>query len=186
MKNFFAQLFAPFIIVKREKLYIGWIVYAVIFGMINLIADMLMGKLENLPEYIKTGQFYTFSIALCAPFIVDILLSIIVEWKTAQKVHFLKYKIASILFTVILVLIMTFLWLGDFKSIIFPQILCTIFSLCLSYYMFLINHMFEHFDVTETFDDKTYLLDENNRIKEVEEKVSDVNELNMKGETVTL
>lgn len=186
MKNFLKNFFAPFVIVKREKLYIGWIFYAVFFGMINLLADVLMGKLENLPEYINSGQFYTFSIALCAPFIVDILLSIIVEWKTSQKVHFLKYKVVSILFTVIVILIMTFLWLGNFKSILFLQILFTVLSLCFSYYMFLITHMFDHFEVTKNFDDQAYLNDENTRLKDVEEKTSGVTELTMKGETVAL
>lgn len=127
--RFFRTLIAPFVIVKREKLYIGWVFYTLIFGLINLIADLLMGNFDNVEEYIKTGQFYTFSIALVSPFIIEILLGILVEWRLTKKAHFLRYKIPCVLISVVLMIVITFLWIGNYKSNIVIQFVCTLVSL---------------------------------------------------------
>lgn len=184
--NFLKSLLAPFVIVKREKMYIGWIIYAVLFGLINFIADLLMGNLENVFEYIRTGQFYTFSIALISPFIIDILLSILVEWRSTKSVHFLKYKITCILITIVLMIIMTFLWLGDHKQFLGLQVVFTTISLTISYYMFLVSHMQEHAPVTQQYDDKEYLDCENERLESVQQKANETSLIDMKGEHITL
>lgn len=186
MKNFLKAIFAPFVIVKREKLYIGWIIYAIFFGMLNFLADTFMGNFESITNYISSGQFYTFSIALCAPFIIDLLLSIIVGHRSDQGIHFLKYKITTISITIILLCIMTFLWMGKFKGILILQIILTLISLFLSYYMFLVGHMQEHIEVTSKYDDKEYLKLENDRIEAVQNKTSTVSEVDMKGEKVSI
>ena len=180
------KFFAPFLIVKREKLYIGWVIYAIIFGLINLLGDILMGNISAFSEYITTGQFYTFSIALCSPLIVDMLLSIIVERKTTKKVHFLSYKIPTVLITFILTLIMAFLWVGDYKGKLLLQVFLTIISLFLAYYMFLVSHMQDHNDITEEYDDKEYLKTENQRLQEVQNKVDEIINIDMKGDIVEI
>ena len=184
--KFKEKLFAPFVIVKREKLYSGWIIYAVIFGMINIFADLLMGSGTAFPEHVTTGQFYTFSIALCTPLLVDMLLSIIVERRSMGKVHFLSYKIVSVLIAFLLTIIMTFLWMGTYKDSLVSQIIFTIISLFLAYYMFLVSHMQNHSDITEEYDDKEYLETENKRLQEVQDKVEEVNKVDMKGDIVNI
>lgn len=145
-----------------------------------------MGNLENIEEYIKTGQFYTFSIALVSPFIIEILLGILVERRLTKKVHFLKYKIPSTLISIILMILMSFLWMGNYKSNIIIQIACTFFSLLLSYYMFLISHMQEHSAITQKYDDTEYLNEENERIQNVQEKASEDIQFQVKGEEINI
>lgn len=182
--RFFRNFFAPFILIKREKFYIGWIIYAIIFGMFNLIADLFGGL--GLTNYYETGQFYTFSIALCAPLIIDLLLGMKVEHGLTQKVHFLKYKIFVISVAIVLIFITSALWSGIFRSNLKIQILVTALSLFLSYYMFLIGHMQEHSDITQKYDDKGYLEEEKNRIEATKEKLNETSEMETKGGKVSI
>ncbi len=186
MRDLWKRLSAPFLIVKREKLYIGWVVYSVIFGMINFIAAFLMGDTENLKSYIQTGQLYTFSIALCSPLIIDTLLSIKVERKLTGATHFLGYKITGIAIVFISVIAMVFLWIGENCGNLFTQVIFTLLSLFMAYYLFLVGHMKEHDSITGEYDDQEYLKSENNRIEETQNKLEDASEYDTKGGKIAI
>ena len=184
--QFLKNFFAPFILIKREKFYIGWIVYAIVFGMFNLIADLFSGNRLGLTNYFETGQFYTFSIALCAPLVIDLLLGMKVEHGLTQKVHFLKYKLFVISIAIVFIFITSALWSGNFRGSLKAQLLITVISLFLSYYMFLIGHMQEHADITQKYDDKGYLEEEKNRLEATKEKLNETSEVELKGGKVSI
>ena len=63
---------APLYVVRKEHLYIVWIVFVVFFGLINIWGGLLLGKITTVKEAFDAGVIYTFSISICAPFLAEV------------------------------------------------------------------------------------------------------------------
>lgn len=63
-------LLAPLYVIKEEKAYLIWVFFVVFFGLINIWAAFLLGEIESVSSAISEGIVYTYSISICAPFIM--------------------------------------------------------------------------------------------------------------------
>jgi fatty acid desaturase len=109
-----------------------------------------------------------------------------VERKLTGATHFLGYKITGIAIVFISVIAMVFLWLGENCGNLFTQVIFTLLSLFMAYYMFLVGHMKEHDSITGEYDDQEYLKSENNRIEETQNKLEDASEYDTKGGKIAI
>ncbi len=165
------KVFIPFKVIALEKSYWLWIIFVVIFGLANIWGAILTGS-SSFDDAMNGGSGYTFSISICAPLIAEIFIKLIVNRRSDTENHFISYKLVSTAFNIVLVFIMSFLWSGSYKNIIPLQVIFCILSVIVSFYLFCINQMDQHEEFIENFDDEKYeyLQNENNNIKELDEK----------------
>lgn len=166
------KIFAPFQVVKYEKLYLIWVGAIVFFGLINVWGGLLLTGVSTFFSAIEDGTGYTFAISICIPQVAETLIKFIVDRRNARPLHLVTYKLAPIFLNIIFVFFAAFLWSGIYKDNTLIQILIVIISIILAFYSFCVNQMEQHPTLVELFDDKKYeyVEDENNKIKELEKK----------------
>ncbi len=167
-------IFAPFYILRDEKLYISWLVTIIFFGLLNVWAGLLMGDLEAVKSSFSEGIVYTYLISICAPFIAETLLYILVKSKSKEKIEFISYKILSIVFNLFLIFFLSYIWVGRYKGVIWLQILIGIIVSLYSFYMFCVDRMNSHKTIVGEYDHDEYLNSENKDISNLINAASEV------------
>lgn len=170
-------ILAPLYIVKEEKLYLIWVGFVIFFGLINVWAGLLLGKFEDVSSAFYEGIVYTYSISICAPFLAEVLLKQVVKKKSGERTEFVSYQVSACAFNIILILVLTFLWLGTFKSNTLLQIFLGIISSLFSFYMYCIGQMELHKGIVGEYDDDEYLKDEKNRMNKTEKSAKKIKKI---------
>ena len=150
------RIFAPLYVMKEEKLYCIWIVFVCFFGLMNIWAGLLLWQFDSIVKSLREGIVYTYSISICAPFLAEVFVRQIVNKRAKEKPVFVSYQIASASINVIWILILTFLWLGELRGAIWPQVLCGTFSSFFAFYMYCVAQMERHKELLGEFDDHEY------------------------------
>lgn len=171
------KLLAPIMVVKREKTYLFWVIFVAVFGLINIWAGFLMGESDMIRAAFKEGIMFTFSVSLCAPFCTDVFIEMLVDKREKKKSMFVTYKVITGLLNVIWIVGLCFLWLGKYKGNNILQIIIGVISLLFSFYMYCIGKMERHKDITGSYDDCEYLLNENDRMDELENEAAMTNKI---------
>jgi len=155
-------------------------------GQINVWADILLGKIYlEVQNVFVQGQLYTFSIALCAPFLATFLLGILIRRKYRTEEHFVSYKIICLLLDFLWILILTIMWTGNYRSSFIAQLISSIVSIVFSFYMFCIGEMACHPNMFD-YDDVEYLKTESNNIKKTKRKAKKVKNIDSEGGKIQL
>lgn len=171
------SILAPLYIVKEEKMYFIWIVFVIIFGLLNVWAGILLGKFQDTKGAFDEGIIYTYSISILAPFLAEMLIKQIVNKRRGEPTSFLAYHIGSYAGNIILILVLTLLWLGAHKSNYILQIIFGLISSFFSFYMYCIHQMSLHKSIVGEYDDDEYLTNEKDRMNEVEKKSKKVGQI---------
>lgn len=169
--KFVEKLIAPIVVLKREKSYLFWLIFVAVFGLINIWAGFLMGEHDMIKAAFEEGIMFTFSVSLCAPFCTDVFIEMLVDKRENKTSMFVTYKVITGLLNIVWIVGLCFLWLGKFKSNYIVQIIVGFISIIFSFYMYCIGKMERHKAITKEYDDSEYLLEENVRMDELENKV---------------
>lgn len=159
-----------FMLLHKEKKYLLWFAYTIIFGLFNIIAGILLKQKNVWSQCIKEGQFYTFAISLCIPFCFTLFMSLLTQKKRKQLPNFIGRKIVCCSLCFILSFFCAILWAGDYKNNPIIQIITGIFSILFGFYMYSISEMENFKDITDKFDDKPYCEDEDESIQQTKNK----------------
>lgn len=168
------KIIAPFLITKEEKIYWLWALIVLLAGLVNIWAAFLLGVVDSALEAINEGALYTYSISICAPFVAEMLIAFVQNKKSGKEQSFMSYKATVILIDFAFVIIVAFLWLGEYKSSIAIQVICALFSTAFSFYMYCVGQMDNHLAITGKFDDVQYLKGERKRMAAVEKSAEEI------------
>ena len=157
-------ILAPLYVVKEEKAYLSWVLFVVFCGLINLWAAFLLGETESVKSAMNEGIVYTYSISICSPFLAEMLVKVIGKKRENKMMSFAWYHVATSALNIVIILILTFLWLGKYKGSIGLQILIAIVSTAFSFYMYCIAQMEKHEVIVGQYDDDEYLSKEKMRM----------------------
>lgn len=163
---------APLYVVKKEHLYTVWIIFVVFFGLINIWGGLLIGEVASVKEAFDSGVIYTFSISICAPFLAEVLVKQVVLRKMKKNPAFVFYQMVTCVINILWIVILTFLWLGEYKGGILLQVVIGIISVFFAFYMYCVSQMEQYSQILSEYDDNPYdyLEKEKGRMKETEEK----------------
>ena len=167
-KNLRKPIFAPLYVVKEEKAYWIWFVFVVFFGLINIWAAFLLGQKVSVSSAMEEGIIYTYSISVCAPFLAEMLVKVIGNKRENKMMSFVWYHVISSAVNIILILVLTFLWLGNYKGSVGLQIVIAIIATMFSFYMYCISQMDKHEVLVGKFDDCEYLKNEKSSMASTE------------------
>lgn len=163
---------APLYILKDEKIYFLWIIIVAFFGLTNIWASLLMGDSESVSTAFSEGIVYTYLISICAPFIAEILISILVDLKSIGKVEFITVKILAVLVDLILILILSYMWIGNLKGSFWFQVILGFIISVFCFYMFCIGRMSSHKAIVSKYDDDNYINKENKNIQNLQKNAN--------------
>lgn len=160
------KIIGPLYVLKEEPLYLVWVAFVGFFGLINIWGGICLGQIDSVTAAFSEGIAYTYSISVCAPFLAEVFVKQVVKKRTQLKVDFLSYQMVCSALNIIWIVILTFLWLGEYKSSTKLQIVVGILSTIFSFYMYCVGQMEQHKEKLSEYDDSpyTYLHDEKERM----------------------
>lgn len=161
-------MFAPLYVIKEEKAYLIWVLFVVFFGLINIWAAFLLGEIESVDSAMSEGIVYTYSISICAPFLAEVLVKVIGNKREKKMMPFAWYYVVTSAINIVLILILTFLWMGKYKGSIGIQVLVAIVATAFSFYMYCVSQMEKHEALVGKYDDCEYLKNEKSRMNQTE------------------
>lgn len=166
------KFLAPLYVVKKEPLYAIWLLFVAFFGLINIWGGIFLGQFSSVSEAFEGGIIYTFSISICAPFLAEVIVKQVVKRKMRKRQAFVFYQMVSSAINVVWIIILTFLWLGQYKGVLLIQIVVGVISTFFAFYMYCISQMEQYMPILSGYDDNPYdyLQSEKVRMKETEEK----------------
>lgn len=167
-KNKKKPIFAPLYVVKEEKAYWIWVVFVAFFGLINIWAAFLLGQTDSVSSAMEEGIIYTYSISICAPFLAEMLVKVIGNKRENKVMSFVWYHVITAAINIVLILVLTFLWMGTYRSSIGLQIFIALIATAFSFYMYCISQMDKHEALVGEYDDCEYLRNEKSRMDQTE------------------
>lgn len=167
-KNSKKTVLAPLYVVKEEKAYWIWVVFVAFFGLINIWAAFLLGQTDSVASAMKEGIIYTYSISICAPFLAEMLIKVISNKRENKVMSFVWYHVITSAINIVLILVLAFLWTGNYRGNIGLQIIIFIVSTVFSFYMYCILQMDKHEALVGMYDDCEYLKNEKSRMDQTE------------------
>ncbi len=151
-KTMLTSMIAPFMTLKVEKVYWLWLVILLI-SFIGSFVDICNGTfIENT----KQGVLYSTNFAVLAPFLIDFLVAYSNLNRSKRKEEFSVYKVWTISSCFVMILFIFVLYSTAARSVIWPQIVCTLIVCCLSFYTYLVNKMDQHAQLLVDFKDTSY------------------------------
>lgn len=167
-KNPKKPVFAPLYVVKEEKAYWIWVVFVAFFGLINIWAAIFLGQIESVSSALEEGIIYTYAISVCAPFLAEMLVKVLGSKRENKVMSFVWYHVITSAINIVLILVLTFLWLGTYRGNIGLQIIIAIVATAFSFYMYCISQMDKHEAIVGEYDDCEYLRNEKSRMNQTE------------------
>lgn len=168
------NFWAPYKLLELSKIYYFWLVCTLLCGLLNLWAYGFLGSPELILVEFANGIIYTFSISTCAPYIVSFSLEMLDDKRKRQETHFMGYKVPIIIANALFIMILTVLWLGEYKSSIGIQILICVITIGFSFYMYCVSEMSNHYEYFKEYDDKSYLNSEKGRMSKTSENADKI------------
>lgn len=154
--SFWHKMIAPLYVLKQEWSYGVWLLFVAFFGLINIWGGLLLGRFDTIASSFKEGVVYTYAISICAPFLAETIVKQIVKKRTGVSVEFVSYQMICSAINIVLILVLTFLWLGSFKGNIVGQIIAGLISTAFAFYMYCVGQMEQHKSSFSDYDDPLY------------------------------
>lgn len=167
-KNAKKPILAPLYVVKEEKAYGIWILFVAFFGLINIWAAFLLGEKNSITSAMDEGIIYTYAISICAPFLAETLITVISKKREQKIMPFVWYYVLTSAINIILIIALTFLWMGKYRGSIGLQIIIALVATGFSFYMYCITQMEKHDALVGQYDDCEYLKNEKTRMNQTE------------------
>lgn len=161
------HIFAPFLLLKVEKMYYYWIVsFAISF--LSIIVDLCNSSIEN---SFTQGAFYSTCIAVLAPFLVEFYVDYSAKFRSSKGDKYPFYKVASLGLCFIAVFWAFICYATPLKTNRVSQIILTVSVGILSFYSYLVSKMDMHPTLLKPYEEKSYAEAEKDILKGMEEKV---------------
>lgn len=146
------RIFAPFLILKVEKMYFSWAAsFAISF--MSIIVDMLNRSIDN---SFMQGAFYSTCIALLAPFLVEFFVEYTTSSRAQKEERYTAYKGASLVICFVVVFLLCVFYATAAKTNKVIQIISTIFVGVFSLYLYLVSKMNIHPMLLTNYKDVSY------------------------------
>lgn len=154
----YPRVFAPFLILKVEKMYFSWIAsFAISF--MSIIVDLVNGKIEN--SFLQ-GAFYSTCIALLAPFLVEFFVGYTANNRSQRVDKYTTYKGASLVVCFVIVFLLCVFYATSAKTNKCIQITFTVLVGVFSLYLYLVSKMDAHPTLLTNYEDISYVEAEQN------------------------
>ena len=127
----------------------------------------LLGEIESVSSAISEGIVYLFYFYLCS-FLAEVLVKVIGNKREKKLMSFAWYYVITSAINIVLILVLTFLWMGKYKGSIGIQVLVAIVATAFSFYMYCISQMEKHETLVGQYDDCEYLKNEKARMNQTE------------------
>ena len=157
------RIFAPFLILKVEKMYFSWIA-SFIISFMSIIVDLVNCSIEN--SFIQ-GAFYSTCIALLAPFLVEFFVEYTSISRSKRTEKYTTYKGASLVVCFVIVFLLCVFYATAAKTSRLIQIVSTIIVGVLSLYLYLVSKMDTHPTLLTGYEDISYVEAEQNVLEEM-------------------
>lgn len=152
------RVFAPFLILKVEKMYLSWIASFVISFM-SIIVDLVNGTIEN---SFMQGAFYSTCIALLAPFLVEFFVGYTANSRSQKTDKYTTYKGASLIICFVAFFLLCVFYATSAKTNRYIQIVSTVIVGVFSLYLYLVSKMDTHTTLLTHYKDISYAEAEHN------------------------
>lgn len=159
IKDARSRFWAPFRVLKIEKIYAAWLVILII-SFTGCIVDWITGDILS---SLNKGTLFSTCFAVVAPFLIEFAIGILNIYRSKSAEHFLGYKVWMLILHVITLVALMIVYLSDVKGNIPFQIIMTCIVCFLSFYTYLVNKMEQHIGILTDYQDKPY--DEIERIE---------------------
>ena len=180
----FSFLKFPFIILKKDKIVICWIVTTILVGFFTNFSQLLRG--ETIEDSFQQGNIYIFSITLLITVLSDAIIYLLSEDKKSEanrklhettiendklspvigKTSITSYLCFIILFIFLMVITSLLLYSGIYRTCYFFQILIVVISIYTTFFYYCLNRLIQYpqnyGDYLETENKEIEKLDENN------------------------
>ena len=184
-EGFVQMLTAPLKVAIFEKNSFLWILIIPIFGLLNLWMALLQLDIEMARSIITDGTIYIFSISICAPYIFDLLISLLADKRKDRISKYVSYKIRAVIITITWIIILNAIWSGKLRCNLLLQIICGGISIFFAFYMYCITKM-EEYKNLGIYDDTPYLDDEQGNIDNLRKDADSVDRFFVDGKDVHL
>lgn len=180
------RLWAPFRVLKIEKLYGFWFV-SFILSFTGIIIDWFNGNIYN--SFLQ-GAFFSTGMAVLVPTFFEFLVEYQSSNRKSQKEKYSTYKSVTMGLSLTMLFFLVLFYVTDLKSSIVIQIISFVAILLLSFYTYLVTKMSHHNKLFEDFKDRPYIeteMDELRKIKNKSKKLKKRNVvINEEGDSVKL
>ena len=180
----FSFLKFTFIILKKDKIVICWIVTTILVGFFTNFSQLLRG--ETIEDSFQQGNIYIFSITLLITVLSDAIIYLLSEDKKSEanrklhettiendkllpvigKTSITSYLCFIILFIFLMVITSLLLYSGIYRTCYFFQILIVVISIYTTFFYYCLNRLIQYpqnyGDYLETENKEIEKLDENN------------------------
>lgn len=157
------RIFAPFQILKVEKMYFSWIA-SFIISFMSIIVDLLNCSIES--SFIQ-GAFYSTCIALLAPFLVEFFVEYTTGNRSQRKEKYTTYKGASLVVCFVAVFLLCVFYATAAKTNRLIQIVFMVLVGVLSFYLYLVSKMETHSILLTSYKDIPYAEAEQNMVNKM-------------------
>lgn len=154
----FPSVFAPFLILKVEKMYYSWIA-SFIIAFMGVIVDIANSSIDN--SFLQ-GAFFSTCITLLAPFFVEFFVDYTFTNRAQQTEKYTTYKGASLLICFVVMFLLCIFYATAIKTNKLIQIISTIIVGILSLYLYLVSKMDKHPNLLMEYKDVSYFEAEQN------------------------
>lgn len=166
------KVLAPFKLLSDSKIHYFWIIFVTAFGLVGVLAVPLLGNVDSFFNEFQNGVILTYSVSICAPFIVSFIIEAIVKRKRNEEFHFLNYKFILIIFDILYIVFLIIVWIGELKSSLCLQAFIFVLTSVFAFYLYCVSMMSDNLSVFRDYDD--YLSVENKSVENLVEKSSEL------------
>lgn len=164
------SLLLPLKVLKKEKFFVFWPIYTLFCAIITLISDLLNNNLVN------SGFLFAYSIGILCPMIFSFLTDALMSKKAGTSTKFVSIKAVYLIISIMLTISSIIAYCTEvIKDNKLCQIIFFIISTFVAFLYYLSNIMNYFEDYVELYDDIPYLVNENKRQKEIENKSKHIN-----------
>lgn len=168
MATVFRRIITPLTVVRKNWIYLLWLVGVVFIGLINIVATLLISPNE-INNIFNEGMIYFSALAMFAPHIPSFLVEQNVSKKQGRKTRFFNYKTPVLLAEFLICILIPLLWAGIYRGSFTIQVIIWLSALFVVFYMYCAVEM-ENYEEYDAFDDDSYINGENKRMSDTEKK----------------
>ena len=164
------HIFAPFLLLKVEKMYYYWIAsFAISF--LSILYDLCSSNIEN---SFTQGAFYSTCIAVLAPFLVEFFIGYSAKFRSSKGDKYPFHKGASLGLCFIAILWAFLCYATPLKTNRVSQIILTVLVGILSFYLYLVSKMDMHPTLLKPYEEKSYAETEKDLVKGIQDKAQNI------------
>ena len=162
-KFFERRIFAPFQVLKVEKIYLFWFV-SFVLSFAGIIIDTFNGKILN--SFLQ-GAFFSTGMAVLIPTCFEFLVEYQSLNRETKKEEYSTYKSWAIGLNLFALVLLFLFYITDLKSSIWIQSVSFFVILGLSFYTYLVTKMSRHSVLLEEYKTRPYIEMEKDALKKM-------------------